>query len=328
MELPEEVRRTKERLEEELDHKLHVAFIKNSYYVYEEKGVREQGKTRVLTLYIGKILQNGEFRQAKHRKKEYENIASVEELEKGRQEANPVEELIHPDIIDLSILEAISTNARMSTNEIAKRINVSPSFVRYRLERLEKRYAIKYTLEIALAPFGYLRYVALVKFTEGMPKIDDMKKVLEAEPKIQLAALLKGEYDLLIYIIAESTRELDDCLYAIRSSRTFAPYKSYWYVSYITYAYGFIPLRNEFLEKLGKKVWHRTKETPRRPPNSLTEREYLVLKALNENAKEDFTKIDEKLTNKIQRTVFVPANGLSSIQHSQKGVFDAYDKTA
>ncbi len=299
MELPQAIEAAKERLENERGHKVHIVLIKGQYYAYEEEARSVNGTKKVFTLYLGKIKPNSTFVQARHRKKAYGNVQNVEELVAKQlsqaQQSNPIDELANPDDIDLSILEAISTDARISINSVAKALGISVAMARYRLERLEKRYNIKYTIEIATMPLGYLRYIVLIKFIEGMPKIEEIRNVLQAEPTIQLVALLKGEYDLLIYMFAENTKTLEDKLYGLRSSRVFAPFKSYWYVSYITYAYGFIPLRSEFFEELKNRVWRRTKETPRKPQTALTEREYLVLKSLNENSREEFAKIDKKL---------------------------------
>ena len=72
--------------------------------------------------------------------------------------------------------------------------------VAYRIKKLEKRYGITYTLEFGPRPFGFFRYVVFVRFLHGMPGANDIKEVLEKEPMVQFAALIKGKYDLFIYI--------------------------------------------------------------------------------------------------------------------------------
>ncbi|MGC9037841.1 MAG: Lrp/AsnC family transcriptional regulator, partial [Candidatus Micrarchaeia archaeon] len=291
--LPEEVEKAKEKLEEKLNHKLHVVRIGANYYVYEEKGRKVEGKVKVYTLFLGKILPDGTFVEGRHRVKRYEQARSVEDL--MNQPSNPLDELMHPDSTDLAILEILSTDARTPIKKIANELGLTEAQIRTRIANLEKRYGIKYTIEIAPRPFGYFRYVTLVKFIDAMPKIEEIRRVLQAEPTVQFAALLKGDYDLLIYMFAENTHTLENKIYDIRSSPAFAPYKADWYVTYITYAYGFVPLRDEFFEELKGKVWHRTKETPRKPPNALTEREWLVLRALNKNSSGSFAEKDKDL---------------------------------
>lgn len=55
-----------------------------------------------------------------------------------------------------------------------------------------------------------------------------------------------------------------------------------------------MPARIQFFEILKDKVWHKTKETQKKKPDQLLEREYIVLKELTENGNEDFAVIDKK----------------------------------
>jgi len=294
--LPEHIKSTLERLEKERGHKLSIAIIRGKYYVYEGTTKKIGNEQKGITLYLGKITNTGEFIEVRRRKKEeLKGVKSLNELIQKRSQADPLHDLIYPDQIDLAILQELSTNARISANEIAKKLGIGFTLANYRIKRLEQRYNIKYTIEIAQRPFNFFRYIVLVKFAKDKPDPEEMKKVLEQEPTILFAASLKGDYDLFIYMLAENTQLLEDKLYDIRSSRTFAPYKSWWNVTYITYAYGYVPLRGKFFDLVREKVWHRSKETPRKKEGMLTEREYLVLKELNENSRQDFAEIDKKL---------------------------------
>jgi len=294
--LPEPVKSVLERLEEERGHKLSIGIIRGKYYVYESVTKKIRDRFRTITLYLGKITENGEFIEPQRRKRaDTKEVNSAGELAQKRAQAEPLRDLIYPDSVDLAILQELSTNARISANEIAKKLGIEPTLVNYRIKRLEQRYNIKYTIEIAPRPFNLFRYIVLVKFLNDKPNPDETKEVLEQEPTVLFAASLKGDYDLFIYMFAENTKILDDKIYNIRSSHAFAPYESEWNVTYITYAYGYVPLRDKFFDLLREKVWHRSKETPRKKEGMLTEREYLVLKELNENSRQDFAEIDKKL---------------------------------
>ncbi|MEM3781813.1 MAG: winged helix-turn-helix transcriptional regulator, partial [Candidatus Micrarchaeaceae archaeon] len=234
------------------------------------------------------------FEPVKIRKREYTKVNSLEEL-LGSSEAGAFREIIYPGEIDLKILETISTDARTPAKEIARRIGITTTMARNRLARLVKRYGIKYTIEMAPRPFGYFRYICLVKFLKRRPDLEEVKKVLEAEPAVLYAAALKGDYDLFIYMIAENTQILENKIYEIRSTPIFALHPASWVVTYITYAYGYVLLRDAFFEDLKAKVWHRTKETPRKPRGAITEREFQVLKLLNENSRLEFVEMDKRL---------------------------------
>ena len=133
-----------------------------------------------------------------------------------------------------------------------------------------------------------------MKFLSGRPDPQAVKRILEKNPLVQFAAVTGGDYDLFVYLLAENTKVLEDWVYGVRSDKVFEDYDANWYISYITYSFGYVPFRGEFMDWLKGKVWHKSRETPRRLPGQLLEREYTVLKELNANCRMDFKKIDEK----------------------------------
>ncbi len=294
--LPPEVEKTLNAIRKAHKHGISVNLIRGNYYVAETttKYVKETGRTKSFYLYLGKIERDGKFVPARHRKPET-SIGSVEGLVKNKIGKDPLEQLIHPGAAELKILEAVSTDARMPIREIAKRAGVTPQVAKYKLRKLEKQYGIRYTIEMASRPLGFFRYAIFIKFLRDMPNIKDVKELLEKEPTIQLAAVMKGDYDLFIYLFAENTQTLEDKIYALRSDRVFAPFNAYWYASYITDAYGYIPLREQFFDLLKDKIWVKSRERLRKTPEQILQRDYFVLKELNENGKADFAELDRKL---------------------------------
>ncbi len=297
--LPANVQATLDSLNSGRKKKLVVGMVGGRYYVFDTTAAysEEEGKKKTLTLYMGKIKNDGTFVPARHRK-EYTQVREVAALAENLRKS-PAERIIHPDKIDSKILEMLSTDGRVPVSEIAKETGLSVAAVKYRISKLERLYGIKYTLEFGPMPFNFFRFIAFVKFRNGMPDPKEMKKVIGNEPGIQFAALIKGKYDLFMYMIAEDTQLLENSIYRMRTNSLFFRYKALWNVSYISYAYGYIPLRNEFIELLKDKIWHRTKETPRRKPDQILERDYLVLKELNENGRANFSDIDRKLNLKL-----------------------------
>ncbi|MEM3482616.1 MAG: AsnC family transcriptional regulator, partial [Candidatus Micrarchaeaceae archaeon] len=219
-ELPKAVEETFEKLKQNRKW-LRISLIKGHYYVYEETSRRENNKTKTFSLYLGKIKEDGSFEAVKRRKREHTKVNSLEELLRIA-EVGGLREILYPGESDLKILEMLSTDARIAQKKIANAVGLSEAAVQHRIERLEQRYGIRYTIEIAPRPFGYFRYICLVKFLKGKPDLDEVKKVLEAEPAVLYAAELKGDYDLFIYMLAENTKVLEDKLYEIRSKPAFA----------------------------------------------------------------------------------------------------------
>ncbi|EQD48247.1 transcriptional regulator, AsnC family [mine drainage metagenome] len=293
--LPEPVAETLERMNRNRERKITVGMVKGRYYTFDTKTVysEEKGRNITVTLYLGKIESDGKFIPARH-KKGLTNVNTVTELI-NEMKKSPIDEFLHPSKIDNDILEMLSADGRVATSKIAEETRLSSSAIAYRIKRLEKKYGIRYTLEFGPRPFNFFRFVVFVRFLHHVPQVKDMQELLEREPTIQFAALVKGKYDLFMYIMAENTHDLEGKVYNIRTNRVFSAYKSFWSVSYVTYAYGYVPLRKEFIELLKDKVWHRTKETPRRKPDWILERDYLILKELNENGRESFADMDNKL---------------------------------
>ena len=295
-EVPEAIRVAFEGLKKKLNSHLSLVKIGDNYYVNETATQFSDEKNKKITVsrYIGKIGSDGSFTEAMHRKKET-RVKSIRELIAAKKLEEDSNSILYPDDIDLKLLEMLSANGREPVAELSKVLGLSQAACKYRIQRLEKRYGITYTVEVGPRPFNFFRYVAFVRFGRDKPDIETLRKVIGKEPLVQLALSLKGPHDLFLYMLAENTQLLEDAIYRMRSELPMTRYKAYWNVTYISRAYGYLPLRQEFIELLKEKVWHRSKEHPRRLPDQLLEREYLVLSQLNKDGRISFVDLDKKL---------------------------------
>ena len=297
-EYPKDVLDKLEELRRNTRNRITISIIKNRYCVYEYKYLFDPGmkKSRMVSFYIGSISDAGEFIPAIHRK----DTTKVENLDKHIRAGEKAGAEGHaytmqnPDKIDLGILTKISMDSRASINEISSAVGVGKSTVTYRLKMLEKNYGIRRTIEVYPERFGFTRYIITVKFLAGKPDVAAVKKLLEAEPRVQLSLVMYGDYDLLIYIIAESTLKLEDTVYFFRSSRVFAGFPAIWNVGYTLEGYGYIPLRMEFFSLLKDRVWQKARESMRKRPDQLFRSEYAVLMDLNNDAGAPFSDIDKR----------------------------------
>ncbi len=256
--------------------------IGGRYYAYEEVEIGEGHARRHLSRYLGRINADGSVRAPRRAWRRSGDAAGIGASQGATGAA------------EIDLLRIISTDGRATISAIASRLSMSRAAVRYRLRRLEQAYAIKYTLEFMPRPFGLFRYIVLVRFEGSVPRAEEMKRLLSPNPMVQFVALAKGDYHLIIYLLAENTQELDDIIYEMRSSGAFAAHTAHWYVSYITYAYGYVPFRREFVEWLASHVWKRSRDSPRRRQGQLLPREYNVIKELNEDGSMAFSDIDKK----------------------------------
>lgn len=296
--LPNSIRNALSALRKKSKHYVQVRYIHNGFYAYEvatHVDAKTKKKKRV-SFYLGRILEDGKLAMPRRRN----GSASAGSLDEQLSDmdskgiASPLENAAHPNEIDLKILTAISTDGRMSISEIGEIAGVGRTSAQYRLGKLEREYGIQYTIEFGPRPFGLFRYFILVRFIHGKPNADKIRNLLKGNYMIQLVALTKGEFDMFIYVLAEDTKKLEDMIYEIRSSQVFAGYGAEWMVSYITYSYGYLPIREEFFDYLNGRIWHRTKETPRKREGQLLEREYIVLKELNAKGNLEFEQIEKK----------------------------------
>ena len=185
-------------------------------------------------------------------------------------------------------------NARITVPELAKITGLSNTAVNYHLKTLERKYDIKYLLEIDIEKFGYINYIAFVKFKDKRPTYEEMKKQLEEIPYVQVALTTKGIYDMVLFLVVKATSEARFTLYKLMNL-AFSDYEVNWSITPTYPTFGFIPLRNQFFDILKEKAWRRTRENPRPTPDEITEMEYNVIKEMNNDAAADFVAIDRKI---------------------------------
>jgi DNA-binding Lrp family transcriptional regulator len=147
--------------------------------------------------------------------------------------------------------------------------------------------------EIDLDKLGYLTYLVLVKFHKDVPSLESLESAVKKDPRIQLAFLTKGEYDLIIFLLTEAGEAGRFSLHKQRDI-LFPEYDAKWDRAPVYITYNFLPIREEFFEILKMRVWQRSKETPRPPEGSLSNGEYCVLHELVKNGGADFSEIDRK----------------------------------
>ncbi len=305
--VPSEVAKAFGKLRGESAGKIYLKAIGGRYYVYKESGTwdKERKKTRVKSEYLGRILDNGTYIKKIAAYADELDRAKALILEKGgsivwpeRKEGEGGAKLPEPapieaSEIDTKLLMALSMNARTSFAHSGKLVGLSPSAAYARVKKLEKKYGIRYLAEIGMHKLGFIEFIVFAKFTEQHPSLEELKKTVSDEPKVQFAAMAKGDYDLVMYIFDEKSGTAMDTLWRLRSQSALGAYEATWWLSPISVNYGFVPFRDEFFEKVLKnKIWERSEKTPTLGPNQITQREFDVLRALNMNGARDFSEID------------------------------------
>lgn len=175
------------------------------------------------------------------------------------------------------MVRLLSQDSRTSITELASKLEVSRKTVSDKLKRAEKELGLKYTMELNESALGLNNpHIILVKFTQK-PDYLEVTKILESSHIPQLAVLVEGTYDLLIYANAENSEEY---VYWDKTTQVrLAKYQAHWQPSDLAFRHlGFFPIRNVLLERL--KISKKYKE---------------ILLLLNENARISLNEMSKRL---------------------------------
>ncbi|MCL5434636.1 MAG: hypothetical protein M1559_02920 [Candidatus Marsarchaeota archaeon] len=297
-EIPEQVRAALEELKSRHRHHLQLRRCEGGYYVSEatSKWDPEKGRNRAISIYVGKITDNGEFIEPVRKRSSTMGVENLDQYMKlSKERSNAAEKQQFESEYEPLILKELSTNPRDGIAAISKRIGLTYSTTQYWIKKLEQKYGIKYTIEPGfLSHFSLSKFIAIAKFKDIRPNQENLQKLLKANPNVQLAFMARGSYDLFIFFLAKDPLEAEQLIYEIRKSDVLAKCTAEWFSSYYTQAIGFIPIRDEFFQMLEKRVWHRSKEHPRKEKDQIFMREYATLRELNNDGLITFTEIDRR----------------------------------
>ncbi|TKR31091.1 Lrp/AsnC family transcriptional regulator [Luteimonas gilva] len=110
---------------------------------------------------------------------------------------------------DQQLLSVLRENARASTAEIARRLNLSRTTVQSRIERLERDGVIAgYTVRVAeAAERGHIRaHIMITVLPKQMPAVVEALRVL---PEVRTLHSVSGPSDLVALGVAPTVEEMD-----------------------------------------------------------------------------------------------------------------------
>lgn len=305
--IPKKVSTTFGRLRAESKERLVLKMIHGKYYLYKEHGIwlKEKRRTKTISEYVGKISANGLYIKRKlSAKDDLENAVNLISVHGGEiiwhenGESHGEIQARQPRIskgTDLKLLTALSMNSRLNSSELAPLAGLSEKAAYLRTKALENDLGIGYILEINTEKLGYTNYLLLVKFEGKAPAANDVKRAFANEPRIQFAAVTKGEYDLVAYLLDVDYVSAIDNFRALILKTGLAKYRAKWNLIPFAQTYSFVPLRREFIEDVIRtKRWRRGRESTSPKQDEILNREFIVLKELNENSTESFSRIDRR----------------------------------
>lgn len=128
---------------------------------------------------------------------------------------------------DRAIIRMLQQNARVSYAEVSRATGIPESTVRRRMDRLQQRGVIQFSMVADPARLGYdLRVMIGLKVE--LRQIDEVARQLRDLDEVTFAAMLTGHFDILIHVVVQSQDALVDlvtrrvaAIDGIRSSETF-----------------------------------------------------------------------------------------------------------
>ena len=309
-EFPSAVLNAFEKLKQTSDTALILRKLNGHYYVYRARSNWDKANKKVLTRheYLGKITDRGMFieKAESWADVDLKKALAVVQAHGGQvimpQKTESKPALEQPQTaaelpeVDRRIRTILSMNARAPVSFIAKKTGLTRSVVLTKMRGFEKKYGIRYILEVDIKKLGFRPYAILAKFEGERPPTELLRKIVQNEPHIQFAAMLKGDYDLFMYWLDDiESLEIADDMWKFEANEALKGFNMRLDVTPFGHTYSFMPLREDFLEKvLKEKVWKIRGGRFSPKERELRSREYVLLKELNSNSVMDFAEIDKK----------------------------------
>ena len=119
------------------------------------------------------------------------------------------------DKADISILEILQSDARISNAELARRISLSPPATLVRVRRLdEKGYIGSYAAMVNRRQVGYdmLCFVSVSLQLHDIEQVMGFRDAVGQMPEVLECHHVTGDYDYLLKIVAHNTKDLENFL--------------------------------------------------------------------------------------------------------------------
>ncbi len=183
--------------------------------------------------------------------------------------------------VDKKIIRELSLNARSTTTHLAEVTGYSRTTVAREIERLVKELDIKFTLEIDNGMMGLeANHFLAVKF-DKKPNEAALAKLLKDNMHVQDAYLCEGDFDLLVYAVAD--RPVDYIVLETHIASSLSEYMPIIRPSAFIFAhFGYMTLDSAFIRSIKPKVIK-------------DEKDKKILEELNSNSRIGYRELAKKV---------------------------------
>jgi DNA-binding Lrp family transcriptional regulator len=127
------------------------------------------------------------------------------------------------DEVDRRILQKLSVNARASLDALARAVNLAPSSVKRRIDRLEHTAVIRgYTVILDRTALGHSVQALIEVFATNGTLRPPLLHLLAAHPEVERAWAVTGDADALALVRVRSVEHLDQLLLRLQHTGTVA----------------------------------------------------------------------------------------------------------
>lgn len=191
---------------------------------YEEDKKANGDETEVEETKKKSISKKGE-KESLEKKETAKSEERIEVKEKTSEEQK-----IKLDLKDRKILYELDLNARQSSSDIAKKVQLSKDTINYRIKRMEKLGLIQgyYTI-LDTSKLGYISFRVYIKYFEITPeKEKEIVNYLVKEKKVGWVAKKEGNHDLAFMFWARNIYEFADFW-----QKFIEKFRAYFYENYV-----------------------------------------------------------------------------------------------
>lgn len=124
----------------------------------------------------------------------------------------------HLDETDLRLLTVLQSNAQMTSEKLGEKLNLSPSQIGRRRQRLEADgYIEGYRARLSAKKLGLTvqAFVSVQMATHAPDKVKTFTRIVETRPEITSAWTLTGEADYLLRVYCDDLTGLNTLIHEI-----------------------------------------------------------------------------------------------------------------
>jgi Lrp/AsnC family leucine-responsive transcriptional regulator len=117
------------------------------------------------------------------------------------------------DEFDLKLLDALQRNSRLTADELAEQVSLSPSSVQRRLRRLREEKIIDAEVAIILPDTLGRNLTAIVQVTLDTDRsqvVEEFERAIEAASEVMQGYYVTGETDFVLIVTAKNMREYQE----------------------------------------------------------------------------------------------------------------------